>query len=250
MARQLSLLTFTGKLGSLIGYERNGKYFLRSMPERVKQTTATRRAAKRFGMASRNGALIRHAFYGELDINRDSSHVNRLNKELIAAAGNHGAVTGFRFNQHTGTDRFFTMPPRLFRNGILHIPAQHLVQYKDITGLEVKLIATRIDFKTGKVSGTDTVVMIVDPSSPFTGADIPLDIPGTGTLVVTLQIRGMYKDRLSNNRQYQAADIIAIMETPIPVFFSKRERKQVIGDPENALVGLHKQAYPLIIQRE
>ncbi len=85
MAKQISLITFTGKLGNLIGYERGGKYFLRSMPEIVRQTTATRRAAQRFGIASRKAALIRSAFYDELDIHCDSSHVNRLNRILIGA---------------------------------------------------------------------------------------------------------------------------------------------------------------------
>jgi hypothetical protein len=30
MAKQMSVIPFTGKLGQLIGYKRNGKYFLRS----------------------------------------------------------------------------------------------------------------------------------------------------------------------------------------------------------------------------
>ena len=75
MATQNSIIPFTGKLGNLIGYERNGKYFLRSMPEIVRQTAATRRAARRFGLASCKAALIRNAFYDDLDIRYDSSHI-------------------------------------------------------------------------------------------------------------------------------------------------------------------------------
>jgi hypothetical protein len=59
MAKQLSFITFTGKLGNLIGYERGGKYFLCSMPETVRQTAATRRAAQRFGLASSKAALTK-----------------------------------------------------------------------------------------------------------------------------------------------------------------------------------------------
>lgn len=65
MARQNSLIIFTGKLGNLIGYQRNGRYFLRSAPEKVKQTPATRRAARRFGMISKKAALIRKQFTAE-----------------------------------------------------------------------------------------------------------------------------------------------------------------------------------------
>ncbi len=62
MAKITSAVTFTGKVGGLIGYKRNGKYFLRSVPEKVRQSKATKRAAKRFGAASRKGALIRSAW--------------------------------------------------------------------------------------------------------------------------------------------------------------------------------------------
>ena len=252
MARQISLFHFTGKLGNLIGYERGGKYFLRSMPEIIRQTAATRRAAQRFGMASRKAALIRNAVYDDLDIKCDSGHINRLNKVLITAAGNHNAITGFRFNRHAGTDRFLTIPPRLFRNSTLHIPKQHIAQYKDITALEMKVIATRIDFSTRQVSNKETVVMMIDPSLHFGGADIPLDIAGTGTLVVTLQIRGLYEEGFANNKQYLAADIVAIMEPQIPVFFSKRTYpQQTTSHPEILLdKTMHGQVAQPVIQRE
>jgi hypothetical protein len=251
MARQNSLITFTGKLGDLIGYERNGKYFLRSMPEIVRQTTATRRAAQRFGMASRKAALIRNAFYDDLDIRCDSSHINRLNKVLIAAAGNNAAITGFRFNQYAGTDRFLTVAPRLFRNGILHIPPQSLVYHKGITSLEVKVIATRIDFNTRQVTGTETAVMLIDAQSSFAGADVLLDIPGAGTLVITLQVRGMHKDGPSCNRQYLAADIIAVQEPQTPGSIRRTTYPQrAISQQENTLKLTYAQASQTIIQRE
>jgi hypothetical protein len=216
MALQNSLLTFTGKLGNLIGYERNGKYFLRSMPEIVRQTVATRRAARRFGLASRKGGLIRNVFYDDLDIPCDSSHVNRLNKVLIAAAGNNAAIAGFRFNQYAGIDRFFTVAPRLLGDGILHIPPQTIAQHRNITRLEVKVIAACIDFTRRQVIDTETVIMMMDPHATFPGANIPLNISGKGTVLVTLQVKGMQGDSPSCNRQYLAADIIAVKEPQIP----------------------------------
>jgi hypothetical protein len=211
MAKQNSLLRFIGTLGNLIGYERNGEFFMRSKPKIVRQTPATRRAARRFGIASRKGAMIRHAFYDNLDIRCDSTHINRMNKVLIAAAGNNAAIVNFRFNQHTDVDRFFTVVPTISRDGIVHIPAQTLAQYKNIIALEVKVIAARIDFITGQVTGTATAVMTMDTGEYFTGADISLAVPGTGTLLVTLQVRAIDKEGLSFNRQYQAADIIAVI---------------------------------------
>lgn len=251
MARQHSLIPFTGTLGNLIGYQRNGEYFLRSKPEIVRQTVATRHAAKRFGIASRKGALIRNAFYGELDIHCDSGHINRLNKVLIAAAGDNAAMTGFRFNQHTGIDRFFTVAPRLSGDGILHIPPQALAHHKSITALEVKVIAAHIDFMTRRVTGMETVIMEIDPRQPFGGAEIPVDVSGRGTLVVTLQVRGMQKDGLSGNRQYLAADIVAVKEPKTRKPFKKPTySRRTIAQPEALLHLPYAPVRQPIIQRE
>ncbi len=109
MAKITSAVTFTGKVGDLIGYKRNGKYFLRSAPEKVRQSKATKRAAKRFGAASRKGALIRSALSTELDILCDGAHVNHLNKTILKAGrDNHAGLTGFRFNKHKGVRDFFS----------------------------------------------------------------------------------------------------------------------------------------------
>lgn len=234
MARQNSFITFTGKLGNLIGYERNGKYFLRSAPEKVRQTPATRRAARRFGMISRKAALLRKAIYSEMDIPRDSGHINRLNKLLITAAGDHTAIKGFRFNEHIATDWFFTVPPRLFRNGILHFPAQCLSQCKDMISLEITVIVTHIDFKSHQVLHTDAISMTIGKGEAFSGMDIPLGESNTGTQIVTLQVRGIHKEGPTCNKRYFAADIISVKEEQAPIFFSKqRIPQQTVSDKEN-----------------
>lgn len=250
MARQNSIIPFTGKLGNLIGYQRNGKYFLRSMPELVRQTLGTRRAAHRFGIASRRGALIRNAFYNDLDIRCDSDHVNRLNKTLIAAAGNSMAIKGFRFNQYAGTDRFFTIAPRLSSNGILHIPAQTLQNIKAITALDIKVIAARIDFTTHKIINTDAVLITIDTNGPFTGVNIEPDLPGNGTLVVTLQVRAVYNDGPSANRQHLAADIIGVIPPQTHRKLTKHIYPQrAISGPQNSLHHAYTKYQPFI-QRE
>ncbi|MGO4292787.1 hypothetical protein [Chitinophaga sp. RAB17] len=247
MAKQMSIISFTGKLGNLIGYKRNGQYFLRSMPQSVQQTAATRRASRRFGIASRKAAFIRHAFYGHLDIHCDGGHINRLNKLLIAAGDHHAAITGFRFNQHTGVDRFFTVAPRLLPNGILNIPAQPIAGYKGITALEVKVIATRIDFTSRQVVGSETVTLMIAPDTTFQETNVSLEVPGQGSLVVVLQVRAMYGDGPSGNRQYMAADIIAVAAPQVPKYVNKRtypKRTKLLPK----LIYTH--AYPAVIQLE
>ncbi|MGF6847116.1 hypothetical protein QFZ51_002351 [Chitinophaga sp. W3I9] len=112
MAKQTGLLQFTGKLGNVIGYRRNGTYFLRSMPDAVRQTTATRRASRDFGVASRKGKLIRQAIVPRLEINPCGTLVNRLNKALITATKDRlTELKGFRFNPYAGVDQFFSHQP-------------------------------------------------------------------------------------------------------------------------------------------
>lgn len=251
MARQNSFIPFTGRLGNLIGYQRNGKYFLRSTPETVRQTVATRRAARRFGMASRKSALIRNSFYNDLDVRCDSSHINRLNKVLIAAGSNYAAVKGFRFNQETGLDRFFTIAPELSGDGILRIPPQALSLYKDITILEVKVIAARIDFIRDQVIGTDTVLLMIDTRKYFPGAEIELDVRSRGTLVVTVQVRAMHKNGLSCNRKYQAADIIGLVTPEAPKVFKAHSYTQWAVSASRTLLNLTPApAHQPFIQRE
>lgn len=249
MARQRTPVPLTGKWANKIGYERDGQFFLRSAPEKVNQTPATIRAAKRFGRYCRKARVIRHAFYPDLDVRCDTSHVNRLNKVLINAAGNHAAIKGFRFNEQTGIDRFFTLKPELTRNGILHIPAQD-ISYAHFTALEVKAIAVRIDFNTGQVTGTDTVTAIFDGQQPFSGINIPLYIPGEGTLVLTLQVRGMFNDGPSCNKHYLAADIVAVISSQTPERLKTHPQRQQppASKPITTTSGPH--TYHISVRRE
>ncbi|QEH39566.1 hypothetical protein [Chitinophaga sp. XS-30] len=259
MAKQTSFFTFTGKAGNMIGYYRDGKHYFRSMPETVRQTAATRRAAQRFGAASSKGRLIRSAFANHLDVRCAGAHINRLNKTIIKGGiGNTGAIAGFRFNQHTGTDRFFTVAPTLSEEGILHIPPQALPQFRGISTLEVKVIASRIHFGERRVTGTETAMIELDTREAFAGAALNVDVPGKGTLIVTLQVRGMCSSRASFNRKYLAADIIAVQEPQTKQAFHKPGYQQegILPQRWPSLAGAaHQQpAYtsptPPVIQRE
>lgn len=208
MATQAGILPFTGKLGNIIGYRRNGTYFVRSMPETVRQTFATRRAARDFGIASRKGKLIRRAITPHLDILTGGSLVNRLNKALIKGGKDHqAALTGFRWNSRTGTDQFFSQPPTISPDGTLNIPAQSLQTHCQATHLEIKLIATRISFATQKIIHSDSTAVTIDLDTPLDGATLNLDLPGKGTLLLILQVRAGDL----NDRRCVAADIVAVV---------------------------------------
>lgn len=229
MGKQSSIIIFTGKLGDRIGYRRNGEYFVRGVPAEVKQTLATRAAARRFGIASRKAKLVRLAF-SELSIRNDSSHINRLNKVFIQ----NKALTGFRFNKQAGIEKVFNIQPKLTKEGILHIPPQQLLQ---CTTLEVKVVAARIDFITRQIVNTETAMIVLDPREPFAGADLSVNISGKGTLVVTIQVS-------TSTGKYLAADIVAVSERqPVQKVNYPRPAESPIILPEEHSV-LH------LIQRE
>ncbi|WP_109698202.1 hypothetical protein [Chitinophaga deserti] len=216
-----SMIPFTGKIGNMISYKRNGKHCLRSVPENVRQTDNTRRAAKWFGAVSRKGALIRSAITPELDIYPDSYLVNRLNSYIMKAGrNNHAGLKDFRFNGYAGLEKFFPQPPVFSKNGTMRIRAQRLKAYKNgnsiATQMEVKLIASRIDFATRSITGTNAVVMTIDLEQPFNGADMSIEVPGKGTLLVVVQVRLIGENGAVGDRKWFAADILAVVEDQQP----------------------------------
>jgi len=218
MALQVGVVKFTGRLDNVIGYRRNGKYFFRSMPDKVRQTANTRHAARRFGMASRNGKLIRRAFRPYLEMRYDGTLVNRLNKLLIqSGTSNLHALRNFHFNRHTGLEKFFVVPPIFTVNGTLHIPAQELLAQGNNTHLELRLIATRVDFITRRVLSTEvsTAMIDLDPRTPFNGMALSVPVEGEGALMVVLQCRAckacngiLYP---TGDRRYMAADMLSLL---------------------------------------
>ena len=222
MAKQTGLFKFTGKLDNVIGYRRNGVHFLRSMPAAVRQTKATRQASRNFGIASRRGKLVRKAFAGQLDMRSDGTLVNRLNKALIQS-GLQG-MKRFQFNRHTGLAKFFAISPELSDDGILRIPAQELPQLPAITSLEAKLIAVRINFAERRITGTHSIVRMIDMHRPFDGMELDISVPGKGTLIIALQVRACKGSQVTGDRKYMAADVIAVVPSAVQLTAKKNKK--------------------------
>ncbi|WP_298732500.1 hypothetical protein [uncultured Chitinophaga sp.] len=127
MAKLTGLFKFTGKLDNVIGYRRKGVRCVRFMPGKVRQSSATRQAARRFGMASRKGKLLRKAVRPYLDAQYDGTIINRLNAALIQGE-NHQlqGVHGFQFNRFTALKKLLPLSPELMEDSRVHIPPQEL----------------------------------------------------------------------------------------------------------------------------
>jgi hypothetical protein len=216
MAKQTGLFRFTGKLDNVIGYRRNGKHCVRSMPETVRQTPATRRAARNFGIASRKGRLIRRAITPYLG-RYDGTTVNRLNKALVQLPNQQlQGLEGFRFNRHTGLDKLLPLLPVVTANGQVKIPAQELPHFPRATHREICLIAARVNFAERRIEDVQAVMEIISLKEDFNGLQLELpEVAGKGTLILTVQVQACdsTNGRIQplHDRRYMAADIIAVI---------------------------------------
>lgn len=198
MARQTSIIKFTGKLGDTVGY-RNGKNYCLRSHAAVKQTAATKKTAKDFGTASKAGRLIRHSLHKM----NDTSHINRLNKvlgEIVRADMQNPAgqrkitdkaihkLSGFRFNSYAG----ISCTPVIEKTN-----QEISISVTDNSKHAIRAIAITINFQqqTTKVTSVD-----YDGQQPMILKISDKDI----TLILLELSTG------SNNRKQYSLDIIAV----------------------------------------
>ena len=159
MAKQPGFFKFKGKLGGVIGYEVNGEYYLRSMPEQVRRSSRTKRSGQAFGKASRLGAVMRHAMSGVLDGLTTAGLGNRLNTALVGVLqaddlhahkrfvpAHFRKLQSMELNTHAALSSLLPVTPPVTRaeNGCLTvtIPAmEHFGHNPRATHISVKAIA-------------------------------------------------------------------------------------------------------------
>ncbi|KAA2245678.1 hypothetical protein F0L74_06905 [Chitinophaga agrisoli] len=250
MATQTSVIKFTGKLGDIIGYRCGKKHHLRTRPEHIHQTAATKQAAQNFGINSRKSKIIRKAILPHLDLRYDGTTGNRLTRELILAgkqppkssptkaphkhSSDHlQALLGFRFNHHTGINNILLEPPVITPDGQITLPAQFIRQPGSAGFIEVKAIAVRINFTERRVVSTDEAIELIDLSQSFSGTTLKIDTSGKGTLFIVLQLRACISCNGAvlplGDRRYNAADIIAVTPQQKPNNNDKKPRRKQLS---------------------
>jgi hypothetical protein len=233
MAKQTGLFKFTGKLDNVIGYRRNGAHFVRSMPETVTQSAATKRAAREFGVASRKGSLIRKAITPYLG-RHDGTVVNRLNKALVQLPGRQlQGLEGFRFNRHSGLDKILPLQPVLTAEGRLMVPAQELPLPPRATHLEICVVAARVNFTERRIADVQTVTEVISLKEDFKGMELELPaVAGKGTLILTVQVQACICSTQGailplHDRRYMAADIVRVIPAADALPKGSRKKKRV-----------------------
>src|SRR4051812_182201 len=131
MAKQVSIFRISGRLGNQVYYYRKDKknrkqYLVRRAPETVKQSTATKRAAADFGIASKSSSLIRNALHEHTQHCYDNTLHYRLNAimgkilradgQRMVTAANMQSLTNFQFNKASCIDQLLKVTPIIEKN--------------------------------------------------------------------------------------------------------------------------------------
>jgi hypothetical protein len=237
MATQNTILPFSGKLGNQIGYQRKKQYFLRAVPVNVKQTTATKRAARDFGTASKCSRVIRHALRENLLHCYDSSLTNRLNKafgqivradvhhlagERIPLVTNMDALSGFQMNNATTVHQLLDVTPVIEKEvhqGIsISLPAitcRNTKAVRGITHYTIRAIALSVNFsrETARQIASETILLKHGEKHPPVTLTLHSDEKEVGFIL--LEVQSFYKMNgqlyPSQNKKGHALDIIAIL---------------------------------------
>lgn len=138
MARQKGSET-TGTFENLIFYEREGEFFIRTVP---RQTAATRKAAKDYGRASSKAKTLRQLLQPLLPNPKDRDMQNRLTpamREFLALLGDrripqpeNNPLAGFRFVPDSDLKNCLLFPWSVTRaageNVVVKLPSMNPIQ--------------------------------------------------------------------------------------------------------------------------
>ena len=164
---------FKGRIGNLIFYEVRGVAYARVRPGRVKQTKATKAAARDFGRAVRYSRLIRDSLTGVIEP-KEKSMMYRLNNELlqwIRESKGDGTMmkqeilrlVSFEFNEDSYLSRRLKFEPLVDFSSdgkiIVKIPAfkssPDIIAPRDTESIELNIMALRCNTRDKPAIYTD-----------------------------------------------------------------------------------------------
>jgi hypothetical protein len=237
MAKQVSTFRISGKLGNQVYYYRKDKknrkqYLVRRAPETVKQTTATKRAATDFGIASKSSALIRNALHEYTQHCYDNTLHYRLNAIMgkilradgsrILTAPNMQSLKNFQFNKAASIDQLLKVTPVIEKddqgNLSISIPGtfnNSSNALKNTTHLAIKAIGLSVNFTkhtTRQVLSKTVIIKRGEAHSPVT---LQLNQNSRNSTLILLEVQSFYEVNggllPSQNKAAYALDVIAVI---------------------------------------
>jgi hypothetical protein len=145
MASKMSV-QLTGRINNLVFYKVGDKYCVRTIPQKVKQTKATKARGKQFGIASRAGKAVRQQLLPVIPFPSDNNMQTRLvsaiyqyikSPEGDARASNSELpfITGFQFTTGYTINERWKVALTVHRNeaGTLQLTIPAFIPQKDIS---------------------------------------------------------------------------------------------------------------------
>jgi hypothetical protein len=240
MAKQVSTFRISGRLGNQVYYYRKDKknrkqYLVRRAPEAVKQTTATKRAATDFGIASKSSSLIRNALHEYTQHCYDNTLHYRLNSMMgkilraddrrLLTAANMQSLKNFQFNRVASIYQLLKVTPVIEKNDqddlCISFPGafcNNSHALRNTTHLSIKAIGLSVNFTkqtTQQVLSEAVIIRRGEMHSPVT---LQLNKNSRNMTLILLKVQSFYEvngDLLpSQNKASYALDVIAVIPAP------------------------------------
>lgn len=238
MPRQTKVIHFSGKMGGKIYYYRKDRkkrkrYFTRSAPETVMQTTATKSAATDFGTASKGSRLVRHALEEYTRLCYDNRLHARLNGRMVQVvradlhhpsgqrvltAANMQSLQHFRFNDAASIHQILNTTPVIEKNtsGIsISLPgtfSKRCHALRNTTHITVKAIALSVNFVKGTTRQLESNTATIKYGTNSAPVTLTINMNRRDLTLIILEAQSFYEGNVkSQSRKGHALDVIAVL---------------------------------------
>ena len=198
-------LQLTGRIGNVIFYKRGDNYYARSVPVKVKQTTATKKCSTLFGKASAAGKCLRQQLLPCLPFPKDAAMQVRLVSAIYSWLRSPGEpeqagsevpfISNFQFTEGASVRERWKVDLRVKKedDGGLQLTIPAFVPARSISApagtvtVKCNIAATAYTIEKGIIAGGFSTVLNVnlkDAEVPEQVVSLPLPA-STGNLVVT-----------------------------------------------------------------
>lgn len=233
MAKELNM-QFSGRIGPLVGCFRDGKYYYRGRPKKVRQTRATKQSSNYFGLAAKAGKIMR-LYLAQSIPNAKDLHMQRRLETCISKwlradnslppkpATDISFVNHFNFNAELPLEEKLRMAINFKQTGAglteLQIPA-----FVPVNAAKAPAGTTQLEFCISAVAlrlgddgcfGSSTVTITIPYNNTLQDAQqviLPLQTQPGNILIVALQLRyGVQEAGEINYRKFAGKSTAAIV---------------------------------------
>jgi hypothetical protein len=196
---KLSNVMFSGTVANLIFYEINGKHYVRTKPQKIKQTKATKAKSSLFGKASTLAKEIKNCLVTILPDARDRNMQNRLRTAMFNYLNAQQSLQGFEFNsQSLLADKLKLKPLVSYTanecciNFPAFIPQQSIKAPKDASKIVITIAALSIELSNLQPTRIHTQPFpfdYTDALQPANQITFPVNLSSSALLLIVMKMQ-------------------------------------------------------------